>query len=201
MISINNNRNNNYHLILCELHHIKRHGKTFSSEPNIDGHYIVYDKYEPFTGLSYSNTQEYEEYGTDSEYDTDSDVDDYGDRILTMYNDINIIKRNLQEISQSFGPHPIIRNYSNIVSKENYLKPEIAQCIILPTQETIAILKTFWIRIIQRKWKKVFKLRQDNIKKYGKLTNLYSREINISVTPIYNNIQSLKGMLSELKTK
>jgi hypothetical protein len=111
------------------------------------------------------------------------------------------MKRNFQEISQSFGPHPIIRNYSNIVSKENYLKPEIAQCIILPTQETIAILKTFWIRIIQRKWKKVFKLRQDNIKKYGKLTNLYSREINISVTPIYNNIQSLKGMLSELKTK
>ena len=200
MNSINNNRNNKYHLILCELHHIRRHGKTSSSEPNIDGHYIVYDKYEPFTGLSYNNMQEYEEYGTDSEYDTDSDIDEYEDRILTLHNDINIIKSHFREISQSFGPHPIIRNYTNIVSKEDYFKPEIAQWIILPTHETIAILKTFWIRIIQRKWKKVFKLRQDNIRKYSKLTNLYSREIKPTDNKLIIN-QGLIGMLNGLKTK
>ena len=191
---------NKYHLILCELHHIRRHGKTSSSEPNIDGHYIVYDKYEPFTGLSYNNMQEYEEYGTDREYDTDSDIDEYEDRILTLHNDINIIKSHFREISQSFGPHPIIRNYTNIVSKEDYFKPEIAQCIILPTHETIAILKTFWIRIIQRKWKKVFKLRQDNIRKYSKLTNLYSREIKPTDNKLIIN-QGLIGMLNGLKTK
>ena len=146
------------------------------------------------------NMQEYEEYGTDSEYDTDSDIDEYEDRILTLHNDINIIKSHFREISQSFGPHPIIRNYTNIVSKEDYFKPEIAQCIILPTHETIAILKTFWIRIIQRKWKKVFKLRQDNIRKYSKLTNLYSREIKPTDNKLIIN-QGLIGMLNGLKTK
>lgn len=164
-----------YNLILCELHHIGRHGKTSNSDPNIDGHYIVYDKFEPFTGLSYSHLQEYEEYDTDSEYD--SDRDEYENSLITLNNEIIFIKRNLLESGISFGPHPIIRNYHNIVSRADYIKPEIAQCITLPTLETIAILKTFWIRIIQKKWKKIYKERQDMIKKFGNPTNLKMREL------------------------
>jgi hypothetical protein len=46
-----------------------------------------------------------------------------------------------------------IRNFAKIICNKNYIKPEIAECIILPTGETIAILKTFWIRIIQKVYK------------------------------------------------
>jgi hypothetical protein len=53
-----------------------------------------------------------------------------------------------------------IKFYSKQLDKN--LQPEIAECIILNGEETIAILKTFWIKIIQRKWKKVFKLNRWN---------------------------------------
>jgi len=48
-----------------------------------------------------------------------------------------------------------IKFYSKHVNKILY--PEIAECIILSGGETISILKTFWIKLIQRKWKKIFK--------------------------------------------
>jgi hypothetical protein len=62
--------------------------------------------------------------------------------------------------------HPSIRNYKNIILNNNYIKPEIAQCITLVTGETIAILKTFWIRIIQKTWKNIFKKRLNIIKQW-----------------------------------
>ena len=35
-------------------------------------------------------------------------------------------------------------------------KTEIAECIVLPSQYNISILKTFWLRLVQRVWKKIF---------------------------------------------
>jgi len=185
-----------YDLILCELHFIGRHGKTSNSDPNIDTHYIVYDRYEPFTGLSYSHLDDYIDYDTDTEYDTDDDEEYINEnRLVTINNEIEFLKQMLLHNS-NIGSHPIIRNYNNIVRRPNYIKPEIAQCIVLPTQETIAILKTFWLRIIQRKWKKVFKNKKDIIRRYCNLRNLYTREMNRITIPI---LPSLKGMLSDLK--
>jgi hypothetical protein len=92
--------------------------------------------------------------------------------------------------------HPTIRNYHNIIKHPNYIKPEIGQYIILPTQEAIAILKTFWLRIIQKKWKKVFQERKNIIKKRCNLLNLSTRELRRN---LYTNVPGLRGMLSELK--
>lgn len=185
---INSNCNNNYNLILCELHYIGRHGKTSSSAPDIDGHYMVYDRFEPFTGLSYCNLEEYNEYDTDNEYETDDEYENEN-KLITLDNEIVFLKKQLSN-NIYVGPHPIIRNYYNIVTREDYIKPEIAQCIVLPTEETIAILKTFWIRIIQRNWKKVFYNRKTIIKDY-----LYTREINQNSKLV---LPGLKGMLANI---
>ena len=130
-----------YELILCELHHPTIHGKTYDSDPNIERHYIVYDRFDGVSGLSVNW------------------LDDYEDNDLSTINITDIIEllknyyyRARHILSNKFPLHPTIRNYPAITTRENYIKPEIAECIMLPTLELVAILKTIWIRIIQRKW-------------------------------------------------
>lgn len=89
----------------------------------------------------------------------------------------------------------IFKNYKNIIMKQDYIKPEIAQCIYLSGGELIAIIKTFWIKLIQRTWKKIYKQKKEIIEKRKSLQSIMSREINgkCKITP--TTIPSLKGML------
>lgn len=94
--------------------------------------------------------------------------------------------------------HQIFRNYEYIISRENYLQPEIAQCIYLPDGECICILKTFWIKLIQRTWKNIYAKKKI-------LLNLRKNPNNIKYKEIYGNwhfscckIPSLQGMLNYL---
>jgi hypothetical protein len=91
--------------------------------------------------------------------------------------------------------HNIFRNYKNIVSQTDYIKPQIAECIYLPNHECVAILKTFWIKIIQRKWKKICKEREKIIKLRSKMGSLRYREVNGDWPEYCNTYPSLKGML------
>ena len=81
------------------------------------------------------------------------------------------------EFDPIFHNHPIIRNYYKIVSNPNYIQPEIGEYIILPTQESVAILKTFWIRIIQRRWRKIYQARQRLIKERSTMGALRERQL------------------------
>ena len=97
-----------------------------------------------------------------------------------MKKDIKFIKKD--EINM-YGPiHPYIRNYNDI--NKNILNIQIAEKIILEGGECIAILKTFWIKIIQRTWKKVFR-------KY--LFDKYLRELR--GYKVLNRPNILRGML------
>jgi hypothetical protein len=70
---------------------------------------------------------------------------------------------------------------------------QIAKKIILPTGgETICILKTFWIKIIQRKWKKIYKQRKQLFQ------NIYLRQVKGKLTFKNVSLPSLRGMLSDL---
>lgn len=188
------------HLILCELYHPIIHGFTTDSNPNITSHYIVYGKYDPSSLFRLSQIND----DTDSEYDDDDDDEDEDNIYLgkidiglscirSLYNYLLRTPRRLLEHS-----HPVIRNYKNIILHQNYIKPEIAECIVLPTQETIAILKTFWIRIIQKKWKKIFKQRQEVIKKRHYLSNIKIREIKGNWSCGCMIMPTLKGMLANM---
>jgi hypothetical protein len=52
--------------------------------------------------------------------------------------------------------HTCIRNYSRIIETPTFAQPQIAECVYLSGGEYVAILKTFYIRLIQRAWKKTF---------------------------------------------
>jgi hypothetical protein len=183
---------NKYCLMLCELHYPAIHGKTANSDPNIETHYLVYNRFEPITGISYTQI---DEYG----FDSDLEIDGFR-RINDAINYLKEFYSNPDYTSPIyFGIHPTIRNYHNIVLKPNYIKPEIGEYIILPTQEAIAILKTFWLRIIQKKWKKVFQERKNIISQRCNLTNLSTRETRGRWPQSCSNLPGLKGMLYKLK--
>jgi hypothetical protein len=118
-------------LVLCELFHPRLHGFTGQSDRNVLGHYLIIEQYSTF------DKREIEE--------------------LVYY-----FQSNIQRIianNPKFNIHPWIRNYKNIVLKNDYIRPEIAKCIYLSGDEKVAILKTFWLRIVQRAWKRLFQER------------------------------------------
>ena len=94
--------------------------------------------------------------------------------------------------------HPIIRNYSNIIRRANYIKPEIGLCIELHTHEQIVIIKTMWLKIIQRKWKKVFAERKRLLKERCLPAALYSRMMTGKWPSHCLVLPGLNGMLSNL---
>ena len=123
-----------FNLVLCEIFNRNIHGAPSNQIQAIDGHYLLISKFDGVTGMlleDFDNNEDYDEYVYDYFYN-----DEY-------YNDTE------------FAPHVIIRNYQNIVAKPDYIKPEIAECIVLDTDHHVVIIKTIWIRIIQRKWKKI----------------------------------------------
>ena len=94
--------------------------------------------------------------------------------------DIKFIKRH--QIIMYEPCHPYIRNYNHI--NKNILKIQIAEKVVLKGGECVAILKTFWIKIIQRTWKKIFR-------KY--LFDKYLRELR--GYKVLNRPLLLRGML------
>ena len=143
----------------------------------------------------------FEEIDTDDEYDLDDDMEE---RITVNINNEMMFLKEMYSNPANFNPyyfgtHPVIRNYHNIISNKNYIKPEIGEYIILPTQESVAILKTFWLRIIQKKWKKVFQERKNVISQRCNFSNLSIREILGKWPESCFNLPGLRGMLSDLK--
>lgn len=194
-ININNhNRNNNkWFLMLCELQAPSIHG-PLTGEPN----YLVYDWFDGLTGISLQDLENITfDFDTDDEYDSDTEMDD---GIMTINKTMRFLKDYYSQYDSYGHPeHPIIRNYSNIISRENYIRPEIGEYIMLPTLESVAILKTFWLRIIQRTWKNIFKKRQNIIKLRTSPSSLRVREITGDWQLDLVTLPGLRGMLNNLK--
>jgi hypothetical protein len=192
----NNNNNkikNKHYLMLCELHCPAIHGKTSSSDPNIECHFLVNDIFDPKTGVSLNSSTE-----SDDPFNS-IDENDEGNTITET---IEFLKENYTNPvnfnSNYFENHPTIRNYHQIVLNPNYIKPEIGEYIMLPTQEAVTVLKTVWLRIIQRKWKKVFAERQEVIRNRCSLTAITDREIHGKWTQNCITMPGLQGMLCGL---
>jgi hypothetical protein len=158
---------NKNEIVLCELFHGKIQGFTNNSNKNIWSHYILSYKLDIF---------EFEEYD-ENNISTNEVIYQNDD---TINGDIGYLRHQYYNQNINFAlwiEHPIIRNYVTIIKKTNYIKPEIGECITLDSGETIVILKTFWLRIIQRIWKKYFARlkRIQNIRK--KISSFNTREL------------------------
>jgi hypothetical protein len=92
--------------------------------------------------------------------------------------------------------HSTIRNYNFICFR---IKPEIAECIYLHTGECVCVFKTVWLRLIQRTWKKIYKIRQDIIKQRCKFNTLLHRETRGKWPSVCAKMPTLFGMLAHYK--
>lgn len=75
-------------------------------------------------------------------------------------------------------------------------KIEIMKLYIHPvTNEYVVVLKTYWIRIIQRTWKRIFKERKEIFRKRCSIQNIQHRSIYGKHQYGLNVLPSLKGMI------
>lgn len=141
-----------FQLILCELHCPDIHGKTEDSDANIESHYIVYDTFDPITKISHSAE------GFDAgefEFDSITDCETLDDHLLFLDDEIAFLQKVYS--APLAITHPTIRNYKKFIARPDYIRAEIGEVILLTSGEMVAILKTCWLRIFQRKWKRIFR--------------------------------------------
>jgi hypothetical protein len=143
-------QNNKFNIVLCEIFNPLIHGYDERSSAEILTHYLVCYK---FNNLNNNITLKY------------------------IYKIIKLIKNNIKKY-RSLLNHPIIQNYNNILQNDNYIKVEIGECFYLEGGECVTILKTFWLRIIQRTWKKVYSERKKTISLRLNTKNILYRSIH-----------------------
>ena len=56
--------------------------------------------------------------------------------------------------------HPIMRNYSNYATHYYHISPQILEIIEGPGNYSTAVIKTHYIRLLQRKWKSIYERRK-----------------------------------------
>tara|TARA_B110000285_G_C15129747_1_gene622742 strand:- start:1903 stop:2379 length:477 start_codon:yes stop_codon:yes gene_type:complete len=140
--------NSKYKVALCEYWTPFRHGSS---------NYIIQDKLILYNYLDY-----------------DYLFNEFQD--LTAF--IHIGMQNYDLINNTNTKHKRINNYLNIISKKNYIQPEIVEVVEIKDNDltyTTCIKKTFWLRIFQRKFKKYYNKKIQFMKN---IFNLRHREIN-----------------------
>jgi hypothetical protein len=166
----NEDTQSKYNIVVCELFNNKLHGNPTNNVLNL--HYLVYSRFKNLNSRSLQELCHRRNL-------------DYSDYTLT----------NSPTLQNNY-----IRNYKNIVSNQNYIKPEIALCIYLPSQECVAILKTFWIRLIQRKWKNILSERKRITENRSNIIAIVYREIYGTWPKNCSQYPTLNGMLSNLRS-
>jgi hypothetical protein len=160
-----------YNIVLCELYNGCLHG---NKDLMVNTHYLTINRFKP---------------------------DVWWDVITNLYKSYNAryIRLLSEPGSEKWTDHVVIRNYKNIISSQNYVKPEIAECLYLNGEEEfVSIIKTIWIRLIQRNWKKIYKLRSDVLSKRCKINSLQYRERHGTWPTSCNYLPTLSGMLFSL---
>ena len=165
-------------LVISELYNENIHGIDDMTDPTIHFHYIVGER---FTADDFYL---YKKKGSD-------------ERECDIINTLVMYKRAIRYRLRSdylCSGNRYIRNYKHIISQKRYIQLDIARCIYLKGNEMVCIKKTFWLKIIQRTWRRIC-LERQTIAKKATLRVLYQREIK----KIYTPIPQLKGMLYYLK--
>ena len=189
----NQNQNRRrFDLVLCELFNKHIHGGNKNILEPIDGHYLLIERFDGATGsILIEDDDSSDDYIED--YSDDNDDSD----INTIAIDCNALY-NTENNNQLTKPHKIIRNYQNIIARPDYIKPEIAECLMLESQHSVAIIKTIWIKLIQRKWKKVYAEHKAVIRLRMSYSSLKTREITGRWPQSCCYLPTLYALLSDL---
>ena len=169
--NIKNNKNNSkYNLLVCEIFNKNIHGITRESDTNINGQFLVIKKFK-----INKNTQ----------------INYLFDKINKHSNWVNgFYNKYYENLGDNY-----ITNYRSIIKKSNYIKPEIGEVYYLRGDECVCVIKTFWLKIIQRSWKKIFKIRQQMIKRRFRPDSILHMQITGKWPEECIYMPSIRGML------
>jgi hypothetical protein len=137
-----------YQLAICEVFHPVFHGQDANSTPGIHTQFLVYTT----MGLA-------DFYSDDYLYEV---------RNLQRYHNATL------QLLNGSAEHPSIRNYQVVYNK--YMRLEIVQADVLNGNEEVAYLKTFWLRLVQRRWKKIYQARKEILQKRSRINALMERQ-------------------------
>lgn len=167
------NESNKFIIVLCAIYDKKKHGFTADSDPNIHGQYLVLESYR------YINSHNY-----------------------FIENSLSNSRENIYELCEwynKFYGMSFRRTPNQRLNRQYFIKPEIAECFYLSGQEKVAILKTFWLRLIKRKWKKIFAQRKEIIEKRKQVSNIIYWQMRGTWPNNCRTLPNLYGMLGCLK--
>ena len=158
-----------YQLAINELYYIPKHGRVYNYTLNyIMTHYIV--NVLVFRDEFFNNTyKEYIEIFTNY----------YRDNISWIENNL----RGKRNASKRFL-NPYIKNIYAIISRSDYVKLDIIEVVYSDESDdnyVIAIVKTFWLKILQRTWRKKYQKRKKIINHYKNPRNLFRRQLGLNV--------------------
>lgn len=122
--------NTNYKLALIEFYNKDIHGHNVNLFNQLVVEYI-FDEY-------------YNQYIDEQLEASDMNTINDESEMMELYYNIRIIRQN-------YIQHEYISNYNQIIRRHSYFYPKIVCIINLPTNECIAIDKTCFLRIFQRK--------------------------------------------------
>lgn len=141
-----------FKLAICELHTPDLHKYMGLNDVEISSHYMV------------TSTSTPEEFYNNKYKD---DIAILKECYLLWLSQSAIVGNNIV--------HPLISNYLGIIDSGNYIKLDIVK-INYYGVELVATIKTFWLRLIQRKWKRIYKERTHIIQRRMRFSSLRQRE-------------------------
>ena len=171
-INLSNNCINKNVLLIPEIYNKYFHGRTFDSDPNIDGQFLVLQTF--YINPSY-NIFEFFRY---------------------VNNLCNFYKKYYEKNFCSLCfPHTLLRNYNNIIKQPKYLNLEIGKIYYLNGGECVCVVKTFWLKIVQRAWKKVYKRRQQIRQRRSRPDSILYRQFSGKWPQSCDHLPCIRGML------
>jgi hypothetical protein len=138
-------------LAICEIFNPSIHGINDNSSYGINGHFLVH------------NTISLDDWYSYSFHD-----------IITVLRDAYDLY--IRAWGNRLPQHPIVLNYEAIIQGCKYIKLDIVVIDELEGRECVAYIKTHWLRLVQRRWKKIYKQRQEIIRFRMKPSSLIKRE-------------------------
>jgi hypothetical protein len=171
-INLSNNHLNKNILLIPEIYNKYFHGKTYDSDTNIDGQFLVLQTF-------YINS--------------DNNICDffkYVNNLCKFYK-----KYYEKKISGIHLPHVLLRNYFNIIKHPSYLNLQIGQIYYLTGNECVCVIKTIWLKLIQRAWKKVYKIRKEINHLRCRPDSILHRQFCGKWPQNCNYLPSIRGML------
>jgi hypothetical protein len=173
---------NKYNLVVCELFNRYIHGYCEDSDASVEDHYLCVHI---LRDRSIFDTYDSSDDEDNAVYSDEAHIYDIVDLHGAYYSSRARVRHR---------PHKFIRNYDNIISQDNYIQPHIGEVIYLSSGECVAIIKTIWLRLVQKCWRRVYNQKKVVILRRRNLDSLRHREVHGKWPSNCNYLPSIYGM-------